>query len=88
MLGQTVREVPLSGVGRKQELGGIDLNADLMDLEEAGDRIEFQIPSYLDGVDEGMINGIKTNILNITPISNINLLIGKKENQYLFVKNK
>jgi len=67
------------------DYGGIDFNANNLNLKAQGDKIKFDLPANLQDIQPTSINGITPVIINITPITNFHLLIGlsDKEEQIL-----
>ena len=59
-----------------KNLGGIDLNPKNIHLERQGQRIKIQFPKSLQNYEGHDINGFVPVIINVTPISNIPLLLG------------
>ena len=60
--------------GKKK--GGIDFNPELMEMEEWGQDIEFDIPAEWRGVEPADIEGFVPVIINVAPITNLPLLLG------------
>ena len=62
--------------------GGIDLNAAHLELEGVEEPIQFDFdPAQLD-FDPATVNGIVPVILNMTPVTNLPLLLGLHRNEY------
>ncbi len=66
----------IAAAGQDALKGGIDLNADNLDLEVTGDDIEFRLPESWRGVDLENIKGITPVIINITPVTDMRALLG------------
>jgi len=63
-----------------QAPGGIDFNTSNMDLEETGGTFQFKESVMpLNGMTPQQINGIQPVIINITPVTNLFLLLGLKK---------
>ena len=56
--------------------GGIDFNAENMDVTTKGDEIDFDIPLDMQNIDFNNIEGFVPIIINITPIANFMGLLG------------
>jgi len=61
--------------------GGIDLNPNNFEIQSYGDKIELKIPADFKNFDSTPINGFTPVILQITPITNLPLLLGESENE-------
>jgi len=61
-----------------KDLGGIDLNPAKLDLETKGEGVEFNLPTPAE-LENMEINGLTPIIFNITPITNLPLFLGAKE---------
>ena len=61
--------------------GGIDLNPDKIQFDQQGKKIDFNVPSTNDALIQQYLNieGFEPVIINITPITNIPLLLGTAE---------
>jgi ubiquinone/menaquinone biosynthesis C-methylase UbiE len=65
----------------KTDVGGIDLNSDYLKLKTKGDAIEFNVPDELMNFDWSKVDGLVPVIINIVPVTNINLLLGLNEQE-------
>ncbi|MBU1996756.1 MAG: hypothetical protein KKD07_03180 [Candidatus Omnitrophica bacterium] len=64
---------------KPQEVGGIDFNPSQMNVNIQGDSLEFQIPQKFLDVPFDRIDGFFPVIINISPITNIPLLLGRTD---------
>ena len=72
VLGQHIDKAMISDVG------GIDFNPDLLDLESHGEAIEFNLPEEFKYLETTPINGFSPVIFQIIPVTNLPLLLGGK----------
>lgn len=56
--------------------GGIDFNANNLNLSTRGDEIKLNIPADLQGLEPAAVDGVTPIIINIVPIVNFPLLLG------------
>jgi len=68
--------------------GGIDFNANNLNMKFEGEEIKFSIPAGFQGIQPNHVNGLTPVIINIVPITNFTLLLGlsdriKSDNQQL-----
>jgi hypothetical protein len=56
--------------------GGIDLNRDLLDLKVGGNTENLNIPVQDPAVLDAKFNGFVPVIINISPVTNFNMLLG------------
>ena len=76
----------LNSLPSLKKYGGIDFNANNLNLKAQGDKIKFDLPASLQDIQPTSINGVTPVIINITPITNFHFLIGlsdKEENKIL-----
>ncbi|HLF17998.1 MAG TPA: protein phosphatase 2C domain-containing protein [Candidatus Omnitrophota bacterium] len=66
----------MMGAKEKDKVGGIDLNPDMLDIEERGRAIEFNLPEELKKLETMPINGFAPIIYQIIPVTNLPLLLG------------
>ena len=57
--------------------GGIDLNPDQLDLQESGSTLTFEMEPFSFDMAPENIQGFRPVILNITPVTNLPLLLGR-----------
>ena len=62
----------------EENVGGIDLNPALLELNTQGEDIDFDVPVAIDEIDAKGITGFTPVIFQITPIQNLPLLLGEK----------
>lgn len=74
-----ISSAPVDGLS--ETVGGIDFNADKLNLQEQGDAFQFDIPSNLEGLTPANVNAIIPVIINIVPITNFPQLLGLAEPQ-------
>ena len=60
----------------RQEVGGIDLNPNMMDLEAQGDTIKMNFPDEMDPAMMQDIEGLYPVILHMAPVTNLPFLLG------------
>ncbi|MCA9395434.1 MAG: hypothetical protein KC900_14630 [Candidatus Omnitrophica bacterium] len=65
----------------QEEVGGIDLNPNLLELQIEGDRLELNIPVDTDSLEPVRIEGLLPVIINVTPITNLPLILGAVEKE-------
>jgi len=65
------------GVEQSRELGGIDLNPTLLNLKEQGDSLEINLPTIDINLENMTIDGVVPVIQSITPIYNMQFLLGE-----------
>ena len=63
------------------DVGGIDLNPEMLDLNTQSHNIDFNVPVNLQELENMPINGLTPVIINIAPIMNINMLFGAEEDE-------
>ena len=63
------------------DVGGIDLNPNMLDLETQGKAIEFDIPFDSETILNMPIDGFSPIIFQITPINNVPFLLGISEKE-------
>ncbi len=59
-----------------EEVGGIDFNAGNLDLETAGEKIQFNIPPSIENLTPSDVQSLTPVIINISPITNFPLMLG------------
>ncbi|MGE0267265.1 MAG: HEAT repeat domain-containing protein [Candidatus Omnitrophota bacterium] len=69
------KDESMTAVAKKEAPGGIDLNPENFDLKQSGTAPQFNIPDTLT-LPQGSIEGIIPVIINITPVTNLPLLMG------------
>jgi len=69
------------GAQSKEDIGGIDLDSRNLDLQVQGNRIEMDFPSTYSTIDNMSVEGFLLFIIDITPITNIPLLLGIVEEE-------
>ena len=62
-----------------QNPGGIDFNPDYLNIESQGNKVEMPIPNNSQQFQNIEIKGLVPFIFNITPITNIPIILGKYE---------
>ncbi len=67
------------GVASSDIKGGIDFNAENMNVTTKGDEIDFNIPLDMQNIDFTNIEGFVPIIINIAPATNIYQLLGLDE---------
>ena len=69
-------------LGRKSDVGGIDLNPEMLDLKTKGERSLFNLPAEFKYLESTPINGFTPVIIEIVPVTNLPVLLGTaNENQ-------
>jgi len=61
------------------DVGGIDFNAENMNVTTTGESIDFNVPLDMQGVDFSNVEGFIPIIINIAPVTNVNLILGLQE---------
>ncbi|MCA9408852.1 MAG: hypothetical protein KC733_09190, partial [Candidatus Omnitrophica bacterium] len=65
-----------STVSKPQEVGGIDFNPDLLDMQMDGQGIDFNIPINLENLNPNTIGGFTPVIYQIIPVTSFPALLG------------
>ena len=74
---KTADRAMMGEVPSGQTPGGIDFNANNLNLKEQGSGVEIQFNfESLQGLQPDQVNGILPVIINITPVTNFPLLLG------------
>lgn len=61
--------------------GGIDFNANNMNLESQGDAIKFDLPKNMKGIEPSSVNGVTPVIINMVPVPSLPLLLGLSQEE-------
>ncbi len=72
----TTSDTDRAMAGTRDEVGGIDLNPELLDLQIRRDERGIPLPLFEQPLGEMNIQGFIPVIINVTPINNLPLLLG------------
>ncbi len=64
----------------KNDVGGIDLNAQYLDLKTEGIDMDFELPLQWQGVDLNNVPGLVPVFINIIPVMNFPAFVAGEEN--------
>ncbi len=70
-----------AAIHNPQDVGGIDLNPETLNLQTQGDNINFKVPANVEGLTESSFNGLTPVIFQILPITNLKLLLGAADKE-------
>jgi len=69
------------GKDEKDDIGGINLNANQLNIETQGKGIDFDIPISLESLQNIPLQGLSPVIYQIIPVTNFNLLLGLEDQE-------
>ena len=78
MLQLFMREHSMLSKGGIKKKGGIDLNPNILDLQSLGERMELDFSLDPQQIEAINIDGLFPFIINIAPVTSLNLLLGAK----------
>ncbi|MBZ0166502.1 MAG: hypothetical protein K8I00_06815, partial [Candidatus Omnitrophica bacterium] len=70
-----------SAIISPQDVGGIDLNPNLLELQIEGNGLELNIPVNNPNIEHIRIEGLLPVIINVTPITNLPVILGAVETE-------
>ena len=76
LISRAVGDRSVLSPNRQEEVGGIDLNPNLLELQIEGDRLELNVPIDTGTIEPVQIEGLLPVIINVTPITNLPLILG------------